>query len=37
LQREDHPLATRGEAQVYRSCVEDNFNEPLGIDDLGAF
>ena len=21
---------------VYRSCVEDNFNEPLGMDDLGA-
>jgi hypothetical protein len=34
--REDHPLATRGEALVYRSCVEDNFNELLGMDDLGA-
>jgi hypothetical protein len=34
--REDHPLATTGEAQVYRSCVEDNFKEPLGIDDLGT-
>jgi hypothetical protein len=27
----------KGEERVYRSRVKDNFNELLGMDDLGAF